>query len=290
VVKPNPELESLRHYFAEEIRAVCNLQTEALVEAFATVPRERFLGPGPWKIRGVDADLGAPPYASRDDDPRHVCHNVSVAIDLGRQLFNGQPGTIGLWIDVLRLKPGERVLHIGSATGYYSALMASVVGPEGRITAFEVDPELADKARANLADTPWAEVRAGDAAADVPEAQDAILVNAGVTHPLPAWLDALRIGGRMILPVTFTIEGISGNIGKGGVFLITRGPEHYGARFISLVAIYSCAVARDPAINARLQGSLTNRAIFQVRRLRRDLHDPAPGCWLHAENFCLTTQ
>ena len=44
------ELDEIRHYYAEELRAVANLQSEALVRAFAKVPREHFLGPGPWQV------------------------------------------------------------------------------------------------------------------------------------------------------------------------------------------------------------------------------------------------
>jgi protein-L-isoaspartate(D-aspartate) O-methyltransferase len=284
------ELAQVRRYFAEEIRAVCNLRTGALVEALATVPRERFLSPGPWKIRGIDAELGAPPHVTPDDDPRHVYHNVSIVIDLQRQLFNGQPGTLGMWIDVLRLQSGERVLHIGCATGYYTALMAKIVGPSGRITAIEVDPELAARARANLADAGFVDVRAGDAAAELPGSQDAILVNAGVTHPLPVWLDSLSIGGRLILPITFTIEGMPDHIGKGCVFLIVREPDRYTARFVSLVAIYSCTVARDAALNARLQASMASRSLFMVRRLRRDDHEAGLACWLHGDGVCFSTE
>ena len=43
-------LDAIRQYYAEELRAVANLQSEALVRAFAKVPREHFLGPGPWQI------------------------------------------------------------------------------------------------------------------------------------------------------------------------------------------------------------------------------------------------
>jgi len=82
------ELERVRRNFAEEIRAVCNLQTEALVEALAAVPRKRFLNPGPWQIRGMDAEMGAPPRTTPDDDSRRGCHNVSIALDAQRHLYN----------------------------------------------------------------------------------------------------------------------------------------------------------------------------------------------------------
>ncbi len=43
-------LNDIRQFYAEEIRAVSNIQTQAIVKAFANVPRESFLGPGPWQI------------------------------------------------------------------------------------------------------------------------------------------------------------------------------------------------------------------------------------------------
>jgi protein-L-isoaspartate(D-aspartate) O-methyltransferase len=282
------ELDGIRRFFSEEIRAVCNLRSDALVEAFASVSREQFLGPGPWMIRGVDADLGAPASSTANADPRHVYHNVSVAIDLSRQLFNGQPGTLALWLDAIQLKPGDRVLHIGCATGYYSAIIAHVVGPEGRVTAIEVDAELARRAQQNLAALNWVEVREGDGTRDLPEELDAVVVNAGVTHPLPVWLDSLRSGGRMVLPMTFAVDPMPANIGKGGVLLVTRDQGSYSARFISMVAIYSCIGVRDTAMNERLRAALTKGNWFVVRRLRRDVHDPSPNCWLHGNDFCLT--
>jgi protein-L-isoaspartate(D-aspartate) O-methyltransferase len=70
-----------RRYFAEELQAVCGLRTQALVDAFATVPREEFLPPGPWVIRSeTDYVTGAPRHTP-DADARRVCHNVAVAID-----------------------------------------------------------------------------------------------------------------------------------------------------------------------------------------------------------------
>ena len=190
------ELARIRRYYAEEIAACCNLGSDALVEALASVPRERFLDAGPWLIRGSDADLGAPARLTHNGDPRHVYHNVAIAIDPARMLFNGQPGTLALWIDALQLKPGESVLHIGCATGYYSALMAQVVGPAGKVTAIDVDARLAERAKENLLTLPWVEVREADGTIGLPENLDAILINAGVTHPLPVWLDALRDGDR----------------------------------------------------------------------------------------------
>src|SRR5512143_3296716 len=90
------EMEQIRRYYAEEIAAYCSLRSEALVDALASVPRERFLNPGPWLIRGITGDLGGQARQTASADPRHVYHNVAIAIDPARMLFNGQPGTLAL--------------------------------------------------------------------------------------------------------------------------------------------------------------------------------------------------
>jgi protein-L-isoaspartate(D-aspartate) O-methyltransferase len=120
-----------RRFFAEEIQAVANLRTPALVEALASVPREAFLPPGPWTIR-AEGDMGGPMRQTPDADPRHVSHNVSVGIEPARMLFNGAPSFVGIGIDALGLTAGNRVLHVGCGRGYYSAVLAECVGGSGR--------------------------------------------------------------------------------------------------------------------------------------------------------------
>ena len=206
-------------------------------------------------------------------------------------MVNGQPGTLGKWIDALELAPGARVLHIGSGLGYYTAVMAACVGPAGRVVAFEVDEALAAGARANLADLPCAELHHGDAS-QVDGPFDAILVNAGVTHPAGAWLDALAPGGRMLLPLTAAMPAMGGTIGKGVVVLVTR--EHSGewsARAQTVVAVYSAIGLRDETMNERVGKALMAGPArwMRVTRLRRDAHDEEASCWLHGPTGCFSS-
>jgi protein-L-isoaspartate(D-aspartate) O-methyltransferase len=153
------DLELRRRFFAEELEAVSKLRSSSLVDAFAAVPHEAFLPPGPWVVL-ADADFGSGPAKTRltsDADPARVCHNIAVAIDADRQLFNGQPGTLGTWIDALELGRGARVLHVGCGLGYYTAVMAHCAGPAGRVLASEADEALAGAARRNLASMSWVE-------------------------------------------------------------------------------------------------------------------------------------
>jgi protein-L-isoaspartate(D-aspartate) O-methyltransferase len=289
------DLAQYRRFFAEEIEAVAKLQTPGLVEALATVPRERFLRPGPWTIL-ADADFmsGAPTRTrtTADADPRRVYHNIVVAIDPARQLFNGQPSTLTVWIDALGLAPGARVLHVGCGLGYYTAILAQAVGSSGRVVAYEVDDTLAVEARQNLAFMPWVDVRHGDASLALDETFDGILVNAGVTHPLEGWLDALAGRGRLILPLTAMMPAMGSTIGKGLVWLLTK--QHAGdvaARVMGMAAIYSAIGVRDDSLNEKLgKAMVAGPGQWQaVTRLRRDRHDPSPSCWFHSPACCLSS-
>ena len=64
------------------------------------------------------------------EDPRDLYHNILIAIDKDRNVNNGQPSALARWIDALDLKTGDRVYHLGSGVGYYTAIMREVVGPE----------------------------------------------------------------------------------------------------------------------------------------------------------------
>jgi protein-L-isoaspartate(D-aspartate) O-methyltransferase len=279
-------LEDHRRYFAEELEAICGLQTPALVDAFASTPREAFLPDGPWVVRSESDYFSGPPRRTPDADARRVYHNVAVAIDPERQLFNGAPSLIGLCLDRLELAPGHRVLHIGCGLGYYSAVMARCVGPAGHVAAIEVDAGLAGRARDALTSLPQVTVYTGDGGRLPDERFDAVMVNAGVTHPLDAWLDALVPGGRMILPLTATMPSM-GSIGKGPLVLLSRRDLDIEAKLVTVVAIYSAEGIRDDGLNARLGQALKRGQFPSFTRLRRDAHHESPACWLHAPGFCL---
>jgi protein-L-isoaspartate(D-aspartate) O-methyltransferase len=280
-------VEDCRRFFAEEIRLAANIQSQALIEAFARVPRERFLGPGPWKIASADIGMGGVVYSStKDADPRHVYHNVPIALDTSRDLNNGQPGSLAHWIDALDLKAGERLFHLGCGVGYFTAIMAEVLGTTGHIIASEVDADLATRARRNLAFYSNVEVLSGDGAAIDPGECDAILINAGVTHPHALWLDRLRDAGRMILPLTVPMGP---TLGKGVMTRIRREPAGFSAHVVTFVAIYSCASVRDPNIEPLLGKAMATGTLMRMRSLRRDVHESCDTCALHGPDVCLST-
>ncbi|HEV2117509.1 MAG TPA: rRNA adenine N-6-methyltransferase family protein [Terriglobales bacterium] len=280
-------LEECRRFYAEEIRLAGSVKSTALVEAFARVPREKFLGPGPWHFRSMDLALGECAYLrSEDADPRHVYHNVPIALDAARDLNNGQPGTLARWIDDLDVRPGDRVYHLGCGVGYYTAILAEVVGAGGDLVASEVDEQLAARARENLASYPNVTVHHGDGAVLDPGECDAMLINAGVTHPHPGWLERLRKGGRLLLPLTVPLAP---NVGKGMMVKITRLVAGYAAQVVTFVAIYSCSSVRDSQVEVLLGKAMASGALFQLKSVRRDPHTACDSCLVHAGNLCLSS-
>ena len=277
------DLAVRRRRFAEEIGAAANLPTP-LVEAFAAVPRQRFLDAGPWVVWG-EGQSG--PQTTTDADPARVYVNASIAIDAARQLFNGLPSFLGRSIAALALEPGHHVLHIGPGLGYYTAVMGEMVRPTGSVLAIEVDAGLAARAQSLVLPGAPVEIRQGDGAGPFGHTFDAILVNAGVTHPVGAWLDALAPRGRMVLPLTAPMPMTTANIGKGLLVLLTgEGDGDFAARTLSYVAIYSAVGLRDDALGAQLTASMLRGAPFT--RLTRRPHARTDACFLHAADWCLS--
>jgi protein-L-isoaspartate(D-aspartate) O-methyltransferase len=138
--------ETRRHY-ADEIRATAKIGSEALLDAFSTVPREDFVGPGPWKVLSRPAPGQMQPHVTDVSDPCELYRDVAVYLDSSKSLTNGNPSTLAPWLNALDLAEGKSVFHLGCGTGYYTAIIAEVVGPRGQVTAAEIDPALASQAR-----------------------------------------------------------------------------------------------------------------------------------------------
>jgi protein-L-isoaspartate(D-aspartate) O-methyltransferase len=282
---PLDPVATARQAFAEELRFTAPIRSAAVVKAFATVPRENFLGPGPWRV--LSPMNPAEYWSTENDDPRHVYHDALVAIDEVRRLNNGQPSLWAHLYDRLGLAPGEHVVHIGAGTGYYSAILAEIVGGNGRVTAIEIDPALAARARDHLASAwPQATVVAADGFAFRPDRPaDAVIVNAGVTHFSPAWLDSLAPqNGRLLVPLT-------NGKGWGGFLLIIRhagGTRRYPARFVHHVGIIPCIGGRDAEAEARLDEALAKAPLSAVQSLRRAPEEPDASCWLSGDGWWLS--
>lgn len=152
-------------------------------EAFAAVPREWFL-------------------------PEHQRRRASFdgPIDIGHGQTNSQPRTVANMLRLLEVRRGDRVLDVGSGSGWTTGLLAHLTGPEGSVLGLELEPELVSFGRANLGHGGWAWARIDQAVpggygdpAGAP--YDRILVSAEARE-LPATLvDQLAPTGRLVVPV-----------------------------------------------------------------------------------------
>ena len=130
-----------------------------LEAALGTTRREEFLGPGPWPILRSSRDYVPTP----DADPATSTPTISWA-SARTALNNGQPSLHAYLIQPASPAAGEHVVHIGTGTGYYTAILAHLAGPSGRVTGIEYEPGLAARAKANWRPTRMSKVVAGDGA------------------------------------------------------------------------------------------------------------------------------
>jgi protein-L-isoaspartate(D-aspartate) O-methyltransferase len=275
-------LEQLRRFYSEELRIVAGLESPDLVSAFARVPRERYLGAPPWKFSsGTSVESSYRTTSSVCD----LYHDVFVALKSEKFLNNGQPSMIARLIAALKLSPGKRVFHCGCGTGYYTAIMAEVVGSKGSVVAAEIDSTLAEIAITNLIHYDQVKVVNRDGADVDPVRCDAILINAGVTHPHPAWLDCLSEGGVLVLPLSVARK-LSAN--DAMVLGITRQHNQFAAEILSIMTIYSSPSMRDPILQSMLNDSFESHALLRLKSVRKDDHDRINTCIVHAPGFCLS--
>ncbi len=195
---------------------------------------------------------------------------------------------IAISLAALNVKQGEKVLHVGAGTGYYTALLARLMGETGTVVAYEVEHDLAQNAIRNLSDLSNVTVQERSGSEAPLPACDAIYVNAGATAPLDVWLDALQLNGRLLFPLT-PADGPGGMPGAGGMILVTRtGTDHFDARFVCAAMFVPCFGARDEETAQKLSAAFKRGDSNNVRTLRRN-SKPDNSCWCAGNGWWLST-
>src|SRR5205809_2215082 len=131
--------KATKERYAQEIKVAANIRSEKLVRALSTVPREEYVGGAPWRTLARPAPGQMQPIISEVSDPNELYYDVAVYVDQSKVLTNGNPSTLAPWLDSLGLSDGKSVFHLGCGTGYYTAVMAEMVGPSGRVVAVEIE-------------------------------------------------------------------------------------------------------------------------------------------------------
>ena len=256
---------------------LAGLRSTTLRRALTSVHRSLFLPPGPWVIETMDGSY----YISDSNDPDLVLHCVGIALDAGRGLNNGNPATVSRLIEAAHPNLGETVLHVGAGAGYYSALMAEMVGPQGHVLAAEIDPQLHPQAQANLAS--WSQVQVvGDALSLTPPPLDVLFFSNGVADLPVSLFQAVKPGGRVILPLTGSIQG-------GPIFLLLRLDDgSFQSQMVAAQRYYPCLGTRGDAAVAAVDAAIDRSSPHEARRLRLDDHEQGEDCWLHGKGWCFS--
>lgn len=168
-------------------------------KAFAAAPRRNFLPEDIQDRSGIDAPL-----------------------PIGFGQTNSQPTTVALMLQWLDVQPGDKVLDVGSGSGWTSALLSQLTGKGGSVDAVEIIPELVEFGRRSCQNLGIKNVRFHQAGKRYgwPEGApyDRILVSAAGDRVPEELLEQLKLGGRLVVPVRSSVfiidKNENGNIEK----------------------------------------------------------------------------
>ena len=169
------------------------LKTEKYIKAFEKIKRADFL-----------------PEDSKD------LAELNEALPIGFSQTISQPLVVAFMIELLKPEEGEKILDIGSGSGWTAAILAEIVGDKGKIIAIEIIPELKEFGEKNVLKYNFlkkgrAEFICADGSKGYPqyasrpelaEGFDKILVSASTQNEIPKiWREQLKIGGRIVTPI-----------------------------------------------------------------------------------------
>lgn len=263
------QLTLIRRAYADQAVALLKTDRPAIQGAFAIVPREKFLGPGPWS-----AFFPFTGYRKlNSNDPVVLYQDLVFGLDQRRGVNNGSPSLHAQMMDALDVNLGDHIVHIGCGSGYYSAILSELVGIEGKVTSVEYDEHLAGRAREALADRPNVHVICADGT-KLPDCEaDGIYVNFSVLRPSDCWIENLTPNGRLVFPLgapnrqQSTFEGRHSE--RGAVIRVQRQEHEYNAKFIA-GAFFVCTENlsdQNTSSEEKLRSAFRAGGIEQIRKL-----------------------
>lgn len=167
------------------------LKTPRIIDAFKKIKRIDFL----------------PACAGRPDNMKNLAElNEALPIDHGQTI--SQPLVVAFMLEQLQPQPGDKILDIGSGSGWTTALLTEIVKPKGKVIAIEIIPELREfgeknTAKYNFVEKGTTEFICADGSKgykrDAP--YDKILASASAEKFPLSWKEQLKIGGRIVTPI-----------------------------------------------------------------------------------------
>jgi len=152
-----------------------------------------------------------------------------------------------------QIPPGARILQVGAGVGYDTAILSHLAGPDGRVTAYEVEPGLAARAGAHFEGAPNVTVHHGNAATDLASGArfDWVVAFAGMTHVPALWAEALTPDAQLLVPLTAATWW-------GAMVHAKRSGVGFDAVTLGRAGVYPCSGARDAEQEARISDLLSD--------------------------------
>lgn len=163
------------------------LKTPRIIEAFRIIKRADFM----------------------PDDVKDLAE-LDEAVPIGKGQTISQPLTVAFMLEQLQPQSGDKILDVGSGSGWTSALLGEIVGSKGKVIAVEIVPGLKDFGEKNASKYNGGQVQFiladGSGGYEKEAPFDRILCSAAVQEQIPkAWKEQLKVGGRIVTPIGSSI-------------------------------------------------------------------------------------
>ena len=187
--EPQDEAWDLRNLLVKELVSQGAVTSQPVRQAFEEVPRHLF----------VPRVSIATAYSNR---PIFIRWEAGIPIS-----SSSEPKMMAIMMEQMNLEPGSRVLEIGVGTGYNAAILAHVVGEKGSVVTMDIDQDIVDEAAGHLSKAGYDNVKVlcCDGFEGFPGSQpyDRITATVGAYDVSPHWVDQLKEGGVMVVPLWF---------------------------------------------------------------------------------------